>query len=71
MSIAMPDGPFGDEWEEIDMEEAQSPEPAPPTAESVSAAKQPHKPVDLKIPGLKGPETHIYRHTAVHLYART
>ncbi|TVQ62105.1 MAG: hypothetical protein EA378_06475 [Phycisphaerales bacterium] len=27
-------------------------------------------PVDLSIPGLVGPETHPYRHTAVHLYMR-
>jgi 16S rRNA (guanine966-N2)-methyltransferase len=28
------------------------------------------KPVDLAIPGAVGPETHVYRHTAVHLYMR-
>ena len=29
------------------------------------------RPIDipLDIPGLEGPETHVYRHTAVHLYA--
>jgi len=26
--------------------------------------------VDLRMPGAKGPETHVYRHTGVHLYMR-
>lgn len=26
--------------------------------------------LDLTIPGAKGPETHVYRHTAVHLYMK-
>lgn len=26
--------------------------------------------LDLAMPGAKGPETHVYRHTAVHLYMR-
>lgn len=26
--------------------------------------------VDMRLPGTKGPETHVYRHTAVHLYMK-
>lgn len=70
---ARDEDPFGDEWEEIDpldahetTEDAESPE----TAATEAATKPPRKLAELKIPGLKGPETHIYRHTAVHLYAR-
>lgn len=69
--------PFGEDWEEIDpldaqglteamIEETETPESASPDA----APKPPRKHAELKIPGLKGPETHIYRHTAVHFYMR-
>lgn len=67
------DNPFGDEWDEIDptepeaVEQEELDEP-PPAATGVPKAER--KPANLAIPGLKGPETHVYRHTAVHFYAR-
>ncbi|MBS0188925.1 MAG: 16S rRNA (guanine(966)-N(2))-methyltransferase RsmD [Planctomycetes bacterium] len=65
---ARDEDPFGDGWEEIDPLEVEA--VIEDSAPAVSPAKGPQKPVELKIPGLKGPETHVYRHTAVHLYAR-
>lgn len=32
--------------------------------------EQDRRAIDLTIPGAKGPETHVYRHTAVHLYMK-
>lgn len=67
--------PFGEDWEEIDPldtdEMVDEPE-ALPAAEpaAVPAAKAPQKLAELKIEGLKGPETHVYRQTAVHFYAK-
>lgn len=68
--------PFGDDWEEIDPldEEAINPEgtAASPLEEPspTTTPKLPRKQAELKIEGLKGPETHVYRQTAVHLYAK-
>lgn len=67
--------PFGDEWEEIDPldEEATSTEVAAAAAEEPAGPalpKVPRKLAELKIEGLKGPETHVYRQTAVHFYAK-
>ncbi|MCA9297852.1 MAG: hypothetical protein KDA28_02230, partial [Phycisphaerales bacterium] len=33
-------------------------------------AKTSYEDVDLTLDGADGPETHVYRHTAVHLYMR-
>ncbi|MBX3388190.1 MAG: 16S rRNA (guanine(966)-N(2))-methyltransferase RsmD [Phycisphaeraceae bacterium] len=76
---AQDEDPFGDEWEEIDPLDAQAMAQGmtePMTEESelsespAATPKTPRKHAELKIPGLKGPETHIYRHTAVHFYMR-
>ncbi len=68
--------PFGDEWEEMDLEDVMpTPEPddagAIPSAEApVAPAPKPQKVIDVKVPGLRGPETHVYGSMAVHLYMR-
>lgn len=50
-----------DALEEADAED----EPAPEPPERI-----PHHDVDLRLPNAVGPETHIYRHTALHFYMR-
>ncbi|MGH7244703.1 MAG: 16S rRNA (guanine(966)-N(2))-methyltransferase RsmD [Phycisphaerales bacterium] len=65
--------PFGDEWEEIDPLDAEAVEPEvadDPTPEAVGVSKAERHPANLAIPGLKGPETHVYRHTGVHFYTK-
>jgi 16S rRNA (guanine(966)-N(2))-methyltransferase RsmD len=73
-------------WDEVWSLERQTPVPeevddiddAPPIEEGVEPAqdltpadsKTPKTPVDMSIPGAVGPETHVYRGTAVHLYMR-
>lgn len=52
-----PDG--GDEGDE-------TPQPGPQTADTQPVMLD----VDLRIPGAKGPETHVYRQMAVHLYMK-
>lgn len=47
------------------------PEEEEPTVEGCEAAPKPERrPVDLRIAGTKGPETHVYASMAVHLYMR-
>jgi 16S rRNA (guanine(966)-N(2))-methyltransferase RsmD len=64
-------GPFDAAWEELELDEFGN-VIEPQTAEEIAAAaaKPAKQPVDLKIEGLKGPETHPYGTTAVHLYMR-
>jgi len=67
------ENPFGDDWDEIDptepeaVEQEELDEPVPAT---LGVPKAERKPANLAIPGLKGPETHVYRQTAVHFYTR-
>jgi hypothetical protein len=51
-------------------EEAQ-PGPRPTEEGEVPAPRIPRKRVDLTIAGARGPETHEYGSTAVHLYMRS
>lgn len=73
-------------WEEIELDElsleslgeeavlgeAAAAGPVPGTGASDPDAPKPpaREKIELAIPGLRGPETHVYRHTAVHLYMR-
>jgi 16S rRNA (guanine966-N2)-methyltransferase len=62
----------GDEFplDERDGEPLEEAEPGPaPGALGAPPAPTPFM-VDLRIPGGKGPETHVYRHTGVHLYMK-
>lgn len=64
-------GPFDAAWEELDLDEFGNVIETQTAEEIAAAAGKPAKqPVDLKIEGLKGPETHPYGTTAVHLYMR-
>ncbi|MBY0112320.1 MAG: 16S rRNA (guanine(966)-N(2))-methyltransferase RsmD [Phycisphaerales bacterium] len=64
-------GPFDAAWEELDLDEFGNViETQTPEEIAAAAAKPAKQPVDLKIDGLKGPETHAYGTTAVHLYVR-
>lgn len=62
---------FDAAWEELDLDEFGNViEPQTPEQIAAAAAKPAKQPVDMKIEGLKGPETHAYGTTAVHLYMR-
>ena len=62
---------FDAAWEELDLDEFGNViEPQTPEQIAAAAAKSAKQPVDMKIEGLKGPETHAYGTTAVHLYMR-
>lgn len=64
-------GPFDAAWEELDLDEFGNVIETQTAEQIAAAAAKPAKqPVDLKIEGLKGPETHAYGTTAVHLYMR-
>lgn len=71
---ARDEDPFGEGWEEIDEQDAAEPSAPELNQSGISEVseipKQVRKHADLAIEGLKGPETHVYRHTAVHLYAK-
>jgi 16S rRNA (guanine966-N2)-methyltransferase len=63
-------GPFDAAWEELDLDEFGNViEPKEETPDPAAAKPKSVKP-DLAIEGLKGPETHAYGTTAVHLYVR-
>ncbi|MBL8764695.1 MAG: RsmD family RNA methyltransferase [Phycisphaerae bacterium] len=52
-------------------ETERTPDAADPDPGASSAAPAPGSFADLSIPGAKGPETHRYRHSAVHFYMRS
>jgi 16S rRNA (guanine(966)-N(2))-methyltransferase RsmD len=52
-------------------EDAEGGDAAPAAAQPVGTEPAPEPiVVDLAMPGIVGPETHVYRHTALHLYAK-
>jgi len=55
-----------DDWETDD---AAATEDADDSGAAASAPAERPVDISLAIPGADGPETHVYRHTAVHLYA--
>lgn len=51
--------------DEVDLDALEEAEAAPKPPERI-----PHHDVDLRLPNAVGPETHVYRHTALHFYMR-
>ncbi|MBX3358243.1 MAG: 16S rRNA (guanine(966)-N(2))-methyltransferase RsmD [Phycisphaeraceae bacterium] len=64
MDSEIEDPVLEDDWDGEDGAAGEPDKGAPPVH------GPPKHMVDLKIPGAVGPETHIYRHTALHLYMR-